>query len=322
MRFLRFVVVLGFAITLGRTDADESTSADAIKRESILSAIVNLDDPSFERREAASAQLLKFGATAVPALADAAEMGSLEVSVRAFELLQRIYRSGEDSTYEEIESVFLRLKQSDRLDVASRAERAIQFSSEIRQSRAIAQFERLGGIVNLIDRDQEQRQFAAPSGQYLMVGKDWKGGNEGLRLLTRIEEVRTSKAILYIIRGTNISDETILDLKAELPFLEIQSRGPARLGISNARGASRCEIGSVEAGSAADRAGLQPYDRVIEIDGHPIRSFDELINIVGEKESGDSISVVFLRGQEEHQTTAQLMPWSKPVAAKLPSPRR
>ena len=326
MRFLPIIIILALL-----SDRDcfgqnalpvDTPPADALLTEQFKTAIADLDHPDFERREAAADQLFAMGGSALTALSEAAESGSPEVSVRAFEILQRMYRGDDEATFEALEDVLSNLKANDQLAVAARAERAFDNGAETRQKRAISQFERLGGIIQFSDRGVDRQPLARPYIQYIMIGRDWEGGAAGLRLLPRIEDLRLSRSQLYIIRGIEVPEETLLDLMAELPFLEIQRRGPARLGITSESRAVGCVVGAIDPGSAADLAGLKPRDEVTEIDGNEVNSFEGLVEVVGRKEPGDEIPIVFRRGTETHKVVAKLSAWVKPNASRKILPQK
>lgn len=323
MQLVRLFLVFAVLTRVSVVFADEAPAADAQMPEHIGRLIADLDHPDFSRREAASDELYAAGAWAIPAITIAVERGSAESSVRSIEVLQRLYRGDDEAVFEAVETAYTHLKSSDNLAVAARAERAFDSGADTRQKRAVAQFERLGGIIHYTDRSYDRQPLARPMIEYVMVGKEWVGGEQGLRHLTRIEDIRTSGTQLYIIRGIEISEDTLLDLIAELPFLVIQRRGPARLGI---RGQSRdlgCIVRGIDPGSAADLAGLKVQDEVLEIDGQPINSFDGLIEIVGEKQPGEEVPIVFRRGTETREVKAKLSGWAKPAPApqKGPAPR-
>ena len=325
MQILRYFLVVAYSQSLAA--ANELNPADALVPEHLRVPISELDHSDFHRREAAANRLFEAGADAITALTEAAQSSSPEVSVRALEVLQRMYQGNDESTFESLENVFRILKSSDHLAVAALAERVFDSGSEIRQKRAIAQFERLGGTIHYSERRLDQQPLARPRIDYVMIGRDWVGGDEGLKLLTRIEDIRTSYNFtsLYIIRGIDISKEAVLDLMAELPNLAIQHRGPARLGIRSELRAAGCVVGGIDPGSPAELAGLKAQDEVVEIDGQEINSFEGLIEIVGEKEPGDEISLVYRRGLETHKTVAKLSGWVKPntpANPPVPQPQR
>ena len=61
------------------------------------------------------------------------------------------------------------------------------------------------------------------------------------------------------------------------PFAELEGAiGPDRFGLLPAA----LFIGAVSKNSAASEAGVQPNDRMVSIDGHPVRSWFELVGLV------------------------------------------
>ncbi|MFN6924990.1 MAG: Do family serine endopeptidase [Tabrizicola sp.] len=65
-------------------------------------------------------------------------------------------------------------------------------------------------------------------------------------------------------------------------------------------------VGSVEPGSAADKAGLRAGDVILSIDGHALRGSADLRGRVGMKRPGDEVSLDVLRGQERLRVAARL----------------
>ncbi len=324
MTILKFVFGLAALSVLGELQPAESLPADAMLTEHIRDAITRLENPVFAQREAAMDELFAMGQRAPYPLSLAAENGSHEVSVRAFDVLHRLYRGDNEPTYEAVEKVFQKLKRAENLAVAARALRYLENDSETRQVRAIAQFERLGGVINYQDPN-----FGGPPHQvrrtieYFTVGRNWVGGDAGLEILGQIDDIHNTKTTLYIIRGVAISEESTQNLRAKLPFIEIQYRGPARLGVrsdSFQRDEEGCVVSSVDPGSAADRSGLQTSDVIIEIDGQPVNNFQKLIKIIETKEPGDKVPVVFRRGLEIQEVEAELLTWGKQTR-EIPAPR-
>lgn len=307
-------VVFMMALFGGLELDDESEAVDALMPEQVRCLIDQLGDSSFQKREEAAKELFSWGQTAVYPLAVAADEGSPETSVRAFDILQQLYRSDKQLVFEDIENIFQALKHSENLSVAARAQQTLDNNSETRQERAIAQIEKLGGIVNFRERGLDRQLLPQPTIEYIVLSRDWVGGDAGLQLLGRIEEIRNAQVPLYIIRGVQISEESTQNLRAELPFLQIQYRGPARLGVrsrSSQNDENGCLIDEVDPGSAAEAAGLRPNDVVIEIGGQPIGNFQQLISIIETKEPGDSVQIVFRRGAELHEIVTNLQTWTK-----------
>ncbi len=318
MKLLRICLIFAVVSAGRRGFADEALPADAWVPEHLRGPISELDHPDFDRREASVKQLSSLGAGAIPALMVVAEAGAPEASVRAFEVLQQLYRGDDETAFEMVEIVLSRLKGSEHLAVAARAERAFDSGAENRQKRAVARLERLGAIIHFTDQTTDRQLLGRPTVDYVMLGRDWVGEESDLRLLGRIEDLRLSMTQLYIIRGIDVSERTLFDLTTGLPFLKIERRGPARLGIRGRTSDDGCVIHAIDPGSAAEEAGMKIRDEVIEIDGLPVDSFEKLIEIIGEKEPGEKVPIVFRRGDETHKVTAKLTAWAKPAAANVP----
>lgn len=320
MRILHWIMPTFVLAFLNVALAGEPIPADAAlpEHQKIQTAIARLNDSDFRQREAAVDELFAMGLEAIPPLTEAAQNGFPEVSVRAFDVLQRLYRGNDESTFEAVEVALQQLKRDDNLAVAARAERAFDAGAETRQIRAIAQFERLGGIITF-SGSSERLPLSRPRIELIMLTREWTGGDAGLQLLGRIEDIRSSFTSLYVIRGADVSEEAIFSLRSELPFMNLQRRGPARLGIKSSPSSQRdegCFISDVDPDSAAERAGLRKYDQVIEIDGKSIDSFEELIEIIEAKEPGDQVPIKYRRGSEVQKAVAELLPWTNPKAAK------
>jgi putative serine protease PepD len=58
-------------------------------------------------------------------------------------------------------------------------------------------------------------------------------------------------------------------------------------------------VGEVVPGEPAAEAGLRSGDRVVALNGQPVRGSDELIVAIRTKQPGDTVSVSFVRGQQE-----------------------
>lgn len=63
-------------------------------------------------------------------------------------------------------------------------------------------------------------------------------------------------------------------------------------------------------GSAAEKAGIQAGDVIVEVDGKPVRSAAELTELVARHRPGDQIRIVYYRGAERRETVARLKGYS------------
>jgi hypothetical protein len=68
-------------------------------------------------------------------------------------------------------------------------------------------------------------------------------------------------------------------------------------------------IREVIPGSAADKAGLRPFDRIVKYDGQPVATFQELRTLIAKCEPGDSASFEVERGFETIQMKVTFGEW-------------
>ena len=281
-----------------------------------------LEHAEFRVRESAAKRLVARQVTVVPVLAALAQTGSAEAAVRAFELLRQLHRDGNDETYEAVETTYDALVQSDNILAASRAEAAIEAVSEVRHRRALASFRKLGGLVQFESEEDTTEDASPPPIRAAMINQQWKGGDEGLKYLRRIEDFRSaiqfrSPPGIYFIRGAKISPEALDGLKASFGAAVVE-RGPACLGVMQQQGVGEdvLRIDQVVADSAAGRAGLQSDDIILEFDDVPIPNFKVLVEKIGDRQPGDKIRILYSRAGEMKTTTAELLEWTLPPVMK------
>jgi hypothetical protein len=287
---------------------DQNTLADDLK---------SLEHAEFRVREAAARRLVSRRVTVVAPLAELAQTGSAEASVRAFELLRQLHRDGDDEIYEAVEATYEALVQSENILAASRAEAAIEAVSEVRHRRALASFRKLGGLVQFESEEDTTDEDATPPPIHaVMINQQWKGGDDGLKYLRRIEDFRTAiqfrpRSGIYFIRGAKVSTEALDGLRAAFGGAVVE-RGPACLGVMQQQGVGEevVRIDQVVPDSAAGRAGLQQDDIVLEFDDVPIPNFKTLVEKIGDRQPGDKIRILYSRDGEKRTTTAELLEWT------------
>lgn len=266
--------------------------------EEIPALVRQLDATDSEIRQRASVKLAATGRGAVPALKEAARGGPLETRVRAVQVLREIYVRGDEDSIDQAEEALDELVSERNASVSGRAEQVLVTHSDIREKRAVAEIQRLGGIVTFNDD-----AFADPNGvaretrmiKHVILGKDWAGGNDGLRHIRRLTS--QPRMMVYYIPDSGVTEEALKDLAAAVPNLEVQRRGRACLGVSgmndlNGRG---CYVGGVLEGSAAAKAKFQVNDVIVSFDGKPVSDFKALIDLIGTTKPGDKIKVDVVR---------------------------
>lgn len=73
-------------------------------------------------------------------------------------------------------------------------------------------------------------------------------------------------------------------------------------------------VSKVEGNSAADRAGIEPGDIIVSLNGEKVKSSHQIRNIIGLLEIGDKVEIDLLRGADRKKITAII---GKPQRAKL-----
>jgi len=100
-------------------------------------------------------------------------------------------------------------------------------------------------------------------------------------------------------------------------------RGVIGVGIAppatGAAAVNGAVIETVEPGSAAAAAGLRPGDRVVRIDGRPVRNGSDLRTAVGLLEVGKTSQLAVVRGTSEIALQVQVRPASAVVASAGPA---
>src|SRR5690606_20168298 len=92
----------------------------------------------------------------------------------------------------------------------------------------------------------------------ILLGKDWKGGVEGLTHLRRLSHI--DSLIIYLEQGSEVPLERAQALASVLPGLVVHHRGPY-LGVgADPNRPDECVILQVKADGPAAKAGLEPGD--------------------------------------------------------------
>ncbi|MEX1231853.1 MAG: PDZ domain-containing protein [Planctomycetaceae bacterium] len=286
------------------------TEVPAIDPVQIAQWVLALDSDEYDERESATKHLIDADVQAVEALAKAAAEASPEASVRIAHILEQIYvNSASDRSIDASEEALENFKSLKNPTLASRAELILQANYGVREKRAVAEIERLGGTIkknNLQNINFNPNVAIGSEIVHIVIPRQWKGGDEGLKHVKRLTELPD----LYYIKGAKISDEALADLQKSMPTTRFQIReSAAYLGISAPQHPRGCQIMSVEKGSAAENAGLMIGDIITQFGDQPIKDFESLIKEISTCEPGDKIEMTVIRFEDFIKIQVVLGEW-------------
>jgi hypothetical protein len=304
----------------GNADADGAPS-----QEKIRDWIADLDADEYWVREAATKKLHQAGPAALAALAEAGKSEKLEVSTRAIGVLSRLLEANDAKTELAAETALEEIAAGRVSSAASHAESALAGYRGSRQERAIAKLRQLGAQANSV---------VLSSGDIgsvrIAIGEGWRGTADDLASLKRISSLQTlsiyvksvdDSAVKHIIPlrsigtlelyGTGISDDGARQIAAALPAAKIDRRKGGMLGVAGQPGVvgGGCLVSGVQAGSAAEKAGVQPGDFITHFEGKPVADFDNLTKLIAEKSGGDTVKLDIRRDNETIKKDVKLGQW-------------
>ena len=165
----------------------------------------------------------------------------------------------------------------------------------------------IGGVIGF---DEGDAQVATS----LVLGKQWRGGDDGLKVLKDVPEIWmitlngakvTDASLPYMAELPNLNSLMVSDtpvtrqglkkLREQKPDLQIQARGEAMMGVNADIGTSPLVLTSIFPDSGAYQAGLRQGDVIKSVDGSPIKDFADLtISIYGRK-AGEKVRLEYER---------------------------
>lgn len=271
--------------------------------------VARLGDTSYAVRKSATRALIAAGGEAVTPLVEAAAGDNLEITTRAMRILQTIYGNADEATVDRIDDAVEQLRESPHKHAALRAQRVMEFNLITREQRAAREIARLGGEVK-VSQGNGQVFPGGPmvSFKQVTIDKEWKGGDEALKYISRLSNVST----LYLCEGAPVSELAVKKLLQQNNRLSIQKRSNACLGVSGLPNNPGCIIRTVVPGSAADNAGLRTNDVINVISGEQIAGFEELVEALKKYDAGDTVEFRGFRNGRPMSWKVTLQRWIKP----------
>ena len=311
---LAAVLILSLAAAACAEETEPSSDKKPPSSEEIAALIADLDSDSYQTREAATRSLIEIGGPAVKPLSEAAATGSLEVGVRAVRVLEALYTGKNSAEVSAAEGALETLAGSNSRSIAGRAEQVFSLHQDVARRVAIAKIRSLGGIPKYYDSKFEAQPVVPdpPQGEdeqpveILILGNDWKGGEEGLKYVKRLPNLNQ----LLVVRGIGISEKALGDLQSVLPNLRIETRGPAYLGVSMTPTPAGCQVNQVSPNSAAQKAGIRAKDTILQFGDVTVTKPEDIIEAIKTMKPGDKVKVLVERGGRTQILDVVMGGWS------------
>ncbi len=286
---------------------------------------LQLDDDSYDIRQRAQQQLEQAGKPAILAVATVANAGSLESSTRAINILLQWSESSEaDLRFAALE------KLANLPNRPRESTMATRLLANFREQEAIKAIKKLGGRISQ-DRGLHNLQIE--------IDNEWKGGDEGMRLLADVHHAlkirvrvapitdlglellgNVSQVRLIEIQGTKISDPVLNSIKQKLPNATIDVRNGPMLGIhGNENDTNQDSVGvyDVVVNGAAHKAGIRPGDRIAKLEGEKLTDFKSLTTRIAKHKPGDTVEMTLLRKNKPLTVTVTFDQWGANDNTKL-----
>lgn len=169
------------------------------------------------------------------------------------------------------------------------------------------------GVVSAIERDRGALQLGGrPQRGLIQTDAAINPGNSGGALINADGEViGITNSVESPIRGS-VGVGFAIPSNVLSRFLPTMVAGQdvehPWVGIS-ASGSEDLTIGNVVDGAPADRAGLLPGDRIVELDGTQLASFDQLATELDLRDPGDVVELTVERNEQTLQIDVTLGVW-------------
>jgi serine protease Do len=115
-------------------------------------------------------------------------------------------------------------------------------------------------------------------------------------ILVRPQHHRQTNTAMNLALPVEVLDPLLKKARENPDPPRDEARKPAFLGIVSDQAADhRCRIAEIVKDGPADKAGLKAGDIIVEADGEPVASFDDLLDALDEKRAGDTIRLTVER---------------------------
>ncbi len=288
----------------------------ATEGEQVAIWLEQLDDDHFDIRHRAQQQLEQVRPVPLDAVAKAANLGSLESTTRALNILLGWSESEDESlrltTLEKISNLSHRPRE------AARANRML---ADRREKIALQSLVKLGARISPM-------RIGILANRQVDLNQRWKGGDEGLKHLRDVRGISilrlhgapvTDAGLKYLaelpeVQGQRMELYGIQTSKAAIQKLENQftgvldARSGALLGVKGNL-QDKGTVTEVVANSAAAKAGILQGDRITEFNGDAIEDFETLTRRIAEHQPGDTVTLTILRKGKTQKLQATFDRW-------------
>ena len=269
----------------------------AISEERLNKLVQQLESGDFRERVEATRILKEEGSLkTVNRMTSAAKSTSPELSMRALSILEAIFLSDDDVANRAAETSLEDLAFGFANDLGVQAQDILSAHSQLRSKRATGDLQGKGLHIefqtDMMSVDDVTGELY-PGISFVRLGRSWKGGEEGVRDLQRLEGL----GMVYVIANCPVSAKRVEEiLNPVAPDVRVEARGAVELGVrfltfSNTPQGRGVLIGEVTPGKSAHAAGLRANDVILSLDGEDVDTFNKLVDLLKKYEPGDVIKV-------------------------------
>lgn len=276
---------LAIVIIITATRPDPET--DVITHATPAELAQALRNPRELVRRSATARLIAMGPAAVGELQRAAKSAQDDHLATIFLVLEDMYVSGNELVADEVELAVEELAKDERREVRQASDELFQSNLMRRHLRACAKFESLGGrlVASPFAIQPGESQY---SNDLAVIPAEWHGGETGLKLLTRIRGLSS----IHLATSAAI-DESQLEMLAH--YFVIRREDEPCLGVELREREAGLLIRRLVPRSPADRAGLDSMDILLELNGVPVHSYPEFLQVMRQHHPGETVEMKIVR---------------------------